>query len=43
MGAYARGDDPLEIKVGSVVEIQHQQMTEGLKFRHPHILRIKGG
>jgi ATP-dependent DNA ligase len=41
VGAYLKEVDPLKIKVGTVVEIQHQEVTEDLKFRHPHILRIR--
>jgi ATP-dependent DNA ligase len=41
VGAYVKEVDPLKIKIGSVVEIQHQEVTPDLKFRHPHILRIR--
>jgi ATP-dependent DNA ligase len=41
VGAYVKEVDPLKIKVGTVVEIQFQEVTEELKFRHPHILRIR--
>lgn len=41
VGAYVKEVDPLKIKIGSVVEIQFQEVTEDLKFRHPHILRIR--
>lgn len=41
VGTYLREVDPTKIKIGSVVEVWCQEVTEELKFRHPHIVRIR--
>jgi ATP-dependent DNA ligase len=41
VGTYLKEVDPSRIEVGTIVEIQFQQVTADLKFRGPFILRIR--
>lgn len=41
VGTYLKEVDPLQIKIGTVVEIRFQEVTEEEKFRGPLILRIR--
>ncbi len=41
VGTYLKEVDPSKIVIGTIVEIQYQQVTEDRKFRGPFILRIR--
>jgi ATP-dependent DNA ligase len=41
VGTYLKEVDPSKITVGTVVEVQYQQVTEDKKFRGPFIRRIR--
>lgn len=41
VGAFVEGVDPRRVKVGSVVEVRFQEVTQDLKLREPFILRIR--
>ena len=42
VGTYLKEVDPSQITIGTVVEIQFQEVTEDEKFRGPFILRVRG-
>jgi len=41
VGTYLKEVDPSKIDIGTVVEIEYQQVTADLKFRGPFILKIR--
>ena len=41
VGTYLKEIDPLRIKLGTVVEVQYQQVTSDRKLRQPFIIRIR--
>jgi len=41
VGTYLKDVDPKKIKIGSVIEIQFQEVTEDLKFREPFIIKVR--
>jgi ATP-dependent DNA ligase len=41
VGAFVESVDPRQVKIGSVVEIRFQEVTDDVKLRQPFILKIR--
>ncbi len=41
VGAFVESVDPRQVKIGSVVEVRFQEVTQDVKLREPFILRIR--
>ena len=41
VGAFVEGVNPRQVKIGSVVEIRFQEVTDDVKLREPFILKVR--
>ncbi|MDA4121785.1 MAG: hypothetical protein OK456_01240 [Thaumarchaeota archaeon] len=41
VGAYIEKVDPRKVKIGSVVEVRYNEVTDDLKLREPFIIRVR--
>jgi len=41
VGSYEEGVNPADVKVGTVIEVEYQEVTEARKLRNPFIKRVR--